>query len=258
MRVALCISGQPRTWEKCYQNWFDNIMPGVEKDVFFHLWDYNSLPSIINTTPGAPPNYNKPISEDEKTRIVNTLQPKKYKFDNKVIPNRSDEPSFRNEFVNKPLGWWCRSQFYSLWYAAQLKRQYELENNFDYDIVFRIRTDLFFLEQVVMPDRVQYNNIYSTNNGWMEETESFLIGDTFYIADSYTYDQISQFIHGLAFIDASNVVPPNITFQPPEVGFYPFIRSLGIKNISWPQSYKIARTQEYFDIRKELNLYETL
>jgi hypothetical protein len=41
-------------------------MPGVEKDVFFHLWDYNSLPSIINTIPGAPPNYNKKISKVKK------------------------------------------------------------------------------------------------------------------------------------------------------------------------------------------------
>ena len=93
MRIALCISGQPRTWERCYRNWVDNIMPGVEKDVFFHLWDYNSLPSIINTIPGAPPNYNKKISEDEKESIVNTLNPKKYKFDNKAIPNRSNDPS---------------------------------------------------------------------------------------------------------------------------------------------------------------------
>ena len=258
MRVALCISGQPRTWEKCYQNWIDNIMPGVEKDIFFHLWDYNSLPSIINTIPGAPENYNKTISDDEKTAIVNVLQPKKYKFDNKEIPSRSDDPSFINEFVQTPLGWWCRSQYYSLWYAAQLKRQYELENNFEYDVVFRMRTDLFFLSPVFMPDTVKYNCLYSTNNGWMENVGTFMIGDTFYFADSFTYDQISQFTHGLNFIDAYNVVPPNITFQPPEVGFYPFVRSLGIKNISSPQHFKIARTQEYLDIKKELNSFETL
>jgi hypothetical protein len=92
----------------------------------------------------------------------------------------------------------------------------------------------------------------------MENVGTFMIGDTFYFADSFTYDQISQFVHGLNFIDAYNVVAPNITFQPPEVGFYPFIRSLGIKNISSPQHFKIARTQEYLDIKKELNSFETL
>jgi len=72
MRVALCISGQPRTWEKCYQNWIDNIMPGVEKDIFFHLWDYNSLPSIINTIPGAPKNYNKKIRISLEFSVVSS------------------------------------------------------------------------------------------------------------------------------------------------------------------------------------------
>jgi len=258
VRIALCINGQPRTWERCYQNWFDSIFPGVEKDVFFHLWDYNSLPSVINSTPGAPPNYNNKISEDEKLRIVDALKPKKYKFDDNDQPNGHDEPSFLNEFVKIPLGWWCRNQYYSLWYASQLKRQYELENNFEYDIVFRIRTDLVFDKLVDVPDKLQYNAIYSTHNGWVEDTGTFMIGDTFYFADSFTYDQIAQFIHGLDFIDTFHVIDRDKTFAPPEVGFYPFIRSLGIKNINFPQKFKIARTQEYLDIKKELFFYETL
>jgi hypothetical protein len=91
----------------------------------------------------------------------------------------------------------------------------------------------------------------------MENVGTFMIGDTFYFADSFTYDQISQFIHGLNFIDA-NAVTTNKTWQPPEVGFYPFVRSLGIKNISYPQNFKIARTQEFLDIKKELSSFEIL
>jgi hypothetical protein len=258
MRVALCINGQPRTWEKCYQNWMNNILPGVEKDIFFHLWDYNSLPSIVNVIPGAPPNYNAKISTDEQERLIATLKPKKYKFDSREIANKRINLGLVNEYVQTPLGWWCRSQYYSLWYAAQLKHQYELENNFEYDIVFRIRTDLFFLEPVSVPNSISYNCIYSTNNGWMENVRTFMIGDTFYFADSFTYDQISQFIHGLDFMDTYNVVDSDVTFHPPEVAFYPFIRSLGIKNISWPQQFKIARTQEYANIKGELHAYEIL
>ena len=259
MRVALCISGQPRTWEKCNQNWIDNIMPGVEKDMFFHLWDYNSFPSIIDIIPNAPKNYNKKISEDEKNLIVDILKPKKHKIDSKEILSRSAaDPSIINEYVKTPLGWWCRGQYYSLWYASQLKRQYELENNFEYDIVFRLRTDLFFTSPVTVPNKLEYNSIYSTNNSWMKNVGTFMIGDTFYFSDSFTYDQLAQFIHGLDFIDTYNVVAPDISDPPPEVGFYPFVRSLGIKNISSPQYFKIARTQEYFDIMKELNSFETL
>lgn len=257
MRIALCISGQPRTWKKCYENWLSNILPDAHKDIFFHMWDYNSLPSRVNSLENPPVNENIKISEDEKNEIVTALNPINYKFDSREYPNRSDYPDFLTDYVSTPIGWWCRSQYYSLWYAARLKRQYEVENRFEYDIVFRLRTDLYFSELVNVP-AVNTNCIYTNNNGWILEAKTFLVGDTFYFSDSFTYDQVSQFIHSLQFIDTYSVIDKDVTFRPPEIALYPFIRSLGIKNISTPQNFKILRTQEYLDITKELANYETL
>jgi len=261
MRVALCISGQPRTWKKTYSNWIEHLLPNVEKDIFFHLWDYNTLPTIVLQS-GVRSLKDVHITEEEKQDIIDTYQPKKYKFDNRnVNPTLFDkDPSILTEYVNNPIGWWCRSQYYSIYYAANLKRQYEIEHNFEYDVVFRMRTDLYFMENLNMPREVRPNCLYSKSNGYVDNVESFMIGDTFHFADSYTYDQAAEFIHSLQFIDSNHVVPPHIQCPPPapEVALYPFLCASGIKNVSCPQSIKILRSQEYLDIKKELASYEVI
>lgn len=259
MKIALCISGQPRTWKKAYANWLEKLLPNFEKDIFFHLWNYNTLPTIVETQNGITSNPDIAISTEEQQEIIDTLKPKKFKFDNRnVNPKGHSDPKLFTEYVSKPLGWWCRSQFYSLYYAAQLKREFEIENNFEYDLVLRMRTDLYFLDDLIIPDKILPNSLYSVSNGWMDNTESFMIGDTFYLADSFTYDQVSELIHAFNFIDTHHVVPRSIECPPPEVAFYNFLCLSGIKNISCRQNFKILRTKDYHDIRGELALYETI
>jgi hypothetical protein len=90
----------------------------------------------------------------------------------------------------------------------------------------------------------------------MNNTESFMIGDTFYFADSFTFDQISEFYWALYYIDTHDVVPNHIPCPPPEVALYPFVRSRGINNIGCPQDFKIMRSQDYADLVGELKPYE--
>lgn len=262
MRIALCISGQPRVWKKTYQNWVENLLPEYEKDIFFHMWDYNTLPNNVFTSlDNPPPKVDIKISEEEKQEIIETYKPKKYCFDTRNInPKGPHDPSIINGFVKKPIGWWCRSQFYSIWHAARLKRLYELENNFQYDVVLRLRTDIFFNSPLVIED-VKPNNIYSNMNGYMSNVQTFMIGDIFYYADSFTYDQISEFYFAFNYIDTHDVVPSGIDCPPPEVAFFPFIKSRGIRNVSakWGQvDFKIMRSQEYIDLKKSLFDYETI
>lgn len=259
MRVALCISGQPRTWKKTYLNWLENLLPNIEKDIFFHFWDYNTLPAILESQANIV-NVDVPITEKEKQEIVSTLQPKKYMFDSRNLnPNqKSTDSKLMTDYVKNPIGWWCRNQFYSLHYAANLKRQYEIENRFEYDVVFRMRSDLYFLSQLNMPSVVSPNRIYSKSNGYMDNVETFMIGDTFYFSDSYTYDQTAEFIYALSFIDTTHVVPSHVECPPPETALYPYLCASGIKNVSCPQHIKIMRTQEYIDIKGELAAYEII
>ena len=56
MKVAICISGQLRSWEDCYETWIklvNNIKThpnfidkDIEFDYFFHIWDFNTIPEF--------------------------------------------------------------------------------------------------------------------------------------------------------------------------------------------------------------------
>ena len=39
MRIALCITGQPRMWEKGFEYHYKNIIKGNDVTVFLHSWE---------------------------------------------------------------------------------------------------------------------------------------------------------------------------------------------------------------------------
>lgn len=258
MKIALCISGQPRTWKQCHGNWFENFHGGHDIDTFFHFWDYNTYASRVNVQIGRKNNPDIPITEQEKEEIVTTLKPKKYYFDSrKLNPTTDRDENLYTKYVKTPIGWWCRSQFYSQWYVSKLRRQYEVENNFEYDFVLRWRTDIMVKRPIHFPDVVKPNTMYTTHNGWMNNVKCFQVGDMLFGADSFTFDQISNLVEAFNFFDTHHIVPGDINCPPPEVVIYPFIKSLGIRNQDWAQSFKTYRTQDYINIRGYVEDYET-
>jgi len=267
MKIAMCLSGQPRTWRKCYQSWFKNICPGYEVDIFFHMWDFNTL-SMAALSKNFQPDTE--LTVEEKQEIIDTLKPKKFKFDNrKIIYTHDSKHLLTNEFVKDPVGWWCRSQYYSLWYAARLKRMYELENNFQYDMVIRNRPDAYWPVEFNLAHKIQPNTIYSYDNDWIEKWQTFIISDLFFYADSFTYDQISEFYYGLNYIDASHIKHgakklPHL--PPPECALYTFIKSKGITNTYIGRWYngekalniKTMRDEQYVQILGGIGSHEAL
>lgn len=252
MKIALCISGQARTWKKCYQTWFDAVSHLGEVDVFFHLWDYDTLPSMAHGYVKAPlPDIL--LTDEQKQEIIDTLKPKAFKFSPAVTFPKFDPTTAK---IQNPVSFWTRSQFYSLKKCAFIKREYEVKNKFEYDLVCRIRTDLFLNYKIPAELVIQPNSMYSSVNHHDLEFGTYRIGDIFYFADSYTYDQISNYFDAFEYIDALDVVPTRKIF-PPEIALYYYIKSLGITNVSMPVLAKIMRTKQYAQLKGTLSDYET-
>jgi hypothetical protein len=250
MKIALCISGQPRFWDRCFESWINSIFPGTQKDIFFHFWDYNTLPS------GSGNNSFNLIDEKEKTSILEKLNPKKHVFDNRHVNPTGPQVIPPTKFVSTPIGWWCHSQYYSMWYASRLKRQYELEHKFEYDGVFRLRSDLV-LTDPINEHSLEFNTVYTVGNQYVAQHNRFMVADTFFYADSFTFDQVSEYYFALKFIDRYDVSEG--TYEPPpEIGFYPFIKSRGIKNKYASVRHKLVRDAEYLKYKKKLGKYEIL
>jgi len=253
VRIAVCLNGQPRTWESCVESWKQlfSRFADAEVDFFYHLWDFNSLPQILNDlTPQR-------VSEEEFQRLNEHLRPKKcliegYDKSMKVMEDIRRAGEVYSISGGTPVHW-SGSQFYSAMRATQLKKEYEVEQGFRYDICFKLRTDLYFNEESIdlfinSFEYPEFNTIHSCHNGRADGFPFFRIGDIFYYADSNTFDKLGEFYRWLPVI---GIQPFGHDNNPPEVPFAFFIQMMLIKNRCNYADPKVMRTNEYLTKKLE-------
>ena len=185
MKVAFCLSGQLRTWEKCYASWpllFERFKEEFylndelvfseysnepfEIDYFIHSWDFNTIPHgewDVNWNEPDPyikakllkpffENHNI-IESSEIDRMLDLIKPKDYLIENweksKSREGIMDDLATSSTFNKKPIKGhlsWAGSQLYSIMMSTYLKQKYETLHKFEYDICIRSRFDLEFDE----------------------------------------------------------------------------------------------------------------
>jgi hypothetical protein len=136
MRAALLLCGQPRTMEFCYPSQKQNLLDVYCPDVFISTDD--GMSRMIEL-------YN-PVSIDVRSQqdICSRAIRMRLKY------NRPE-----NEIMTKAalsISWKC-------YRANQLKRKYEIENGFNYDLVFISRFDVKF-KKIQAVTEVKENTLY--------------------------------------------------------------------------------------------------
>lgn len=132
-KIAVCLSGQPRWWKFCVQNiknFFNhehNLYhnKNVETDYFIHIWDTNTwrFPKQQHT-----------IFQNEKHNDLseiagayNPIEIKQTEWKEGMFRDRAWDP-----------------MWYSFANTILMKRKYEIENNFEYDLVIKARLDVIY------------------------------------------------------------------------------------------------------------------
>jgi len=143
-RIALCYSGRPRSYQECHENHKQHFRLGQnDVDVFAHMWfDEDLVGTQFRTDVGQGTWPDAGVKE----WIDENWKPKKIKY---------EKPRYFADMFNDT--WQTKwpathpkdnqiSMFYGIEQAIKLKREYEEENNFKYDYVIRMRSDLVFLQ----------------------------------------------------------------------------------------------------------------
>ena len=188
MRIAVCLSGQLRNWELAYHNQMIHWIHGEhDVDYFTHTWNYSGDRTHISHD-----YVYRDIDDNEYDRFIQIYKPKK-----SILESKKQEFFYDNDH-------WS-SLFYSFSKSILLKREYELENNFEYDIVVKSRPDVIFnpFEKPTWPwaltpnkheldffkETYSDNKLFTTHAGSMpHEFDMFNINDCVFLSNSYTMD----------------------------------------------------------------------
>ncbi len=198
MRVALCLSGQTRTFENVFYTQFTHIIKKYKTDIFIHTWLYNGLypktpDNLHYCREYKIENHDRYLTNDylNDKRLLELYIPKKclleYPEKNYFIGKIQSE---NKQFFNALM------MHYSIYSCNELKKQYEIDNSFLYDIVIRCRFDLFFQRcDLVLKD---YNTIYlpphaNVNNPFTDSMKRILEkdGPSYMPNDQFAYGSSS-------------------------------------------------------------------
>lgn len=252
-RIAVCFSGQPRTWRKCVESWKDNLFGHLEMDVFCHAWDFNTQPNCVsvglNTT-------DRIVEEGEIDELFSILKPKKSMVESRkeFVPFTKTQPVLVPSFL---------SQYYGIMQASRLKKQYEIENDFQYDIVIKMRYDAYFKTPVIQEftdlSNIDPWSMYCFHYGWDSSSNRGRVGDIFWYATSETYDIICDYYLNLCHMESKFYKTDSRTLidMPAETIFFSYIKKNDIllnSNHNW--DIKLYRESKQLAYSKDLNGFE--
>jgi len=132
-KIAICFSGQARYWKAASKNIkeffkYNGNHPilgiPIEVDFFIHTWDTNTWRYPKTTHIKF---YNEKHNDGDE--IIETYSPKEFE----------QEEWNETKFVSP----W-EPMFYSFNKSLMMKREYELNNNFQYDLVVKARLDIIY------------------------------------------------------------------------------------------------------------------
>ena len=159
MKIALCLSGQPRSYKKAHEYIKKNLLDKYNVDVFAHAWR---------------PQLGRMIVFDEISSLYNPVQfimdealPETINSD-LIVPNASHPANF------------CTSMFYSIHRANDFRVREEAKKDRKYDFVVRCRFDLA-LNKVIDFSSLERGKIYVSKD---IDDPNALLNDQFAIGDS--------------------------------------------------------------------------
>lgn len=148
MKIALCLSGETRNFQKNFLNLKQYIIDPYNVDIFIHTWSYRgdkNAPKyyFLNYDHNE---YNKYLNEDNTTHATELLKTYKPK---QCLIEYPDKNLFIDQLEHSQQNsknWWFNGlmMYYSIFKSNELKIRYEENRKVKYDIVIRSRMDLYF------------------------------------------------------------------------------------------------------------------
>jgi len=143
-KVAYIFHGHARTWDKCCDNFLNNVHSVLPGDIFIHTWDKLNAGSTSYWTPGG---YSKELTEEQKELASSTPDFNSIykKYNPKILIVQPDLPpnydpirdTHHIESPSTPAHLGTKNMLYQSRLIFQLADAYD-----DYDYFFSTRMDI--------------------------------------------------------------------------------------------------------------------
>lgn len=163
MKLALCLSGQPRSYAKAFEYIKRNLLDHYDVDVFIHSWKSKSNLNHAKTFEYISGLYG-PVTIFFDHELPSTINSDMH------VPNASHPTNF------------CTSMFYSIYRANDFRIRHQTLNDVKYDYVIRSRFDLA-LNKVIDFGTLEKGKVYISKD---TDGPNPLLNDQFAIADPDT------------------------------------------------------------------------
>jgi hypothetical protein len=212
MKIALCLSGQPRGLPLSIDMLNKNLVGIENMDIFLHAWFDSSM--IGKPYDSAQPAQDGKVGiAHEKTEelLLDDLRPVDYIIESQKYFEWADKLRGLPDANQQKMA----SIFYSMYTANLIKRHYELANNFKYDLVIRTRYDMCYRHPINVLDFTELAKthiITSEKFQGMRNDPNFLHGwytltDIFAFSSSENMDVFCDTYPHMEYIN-SQIYPP--------------------------------------------------
>jgi hypothetical protein len=202
--IAVCLSGEPRTWHKCAENVLNFYQSNTHNVVFFgHSWNSSDY-TKENVS------YNIKKQENQDSESLHNAMLSKIGYQDLIIDDKSVlilNPEHANDYqpphftakysasLRKPMGFVHMS--YSIMIANWLKTRYELNNNMQFDIVVRTRHDIYHTPDKkfsdFIPQEIGPISLYGNTSVFPSEYWQIALNDTIFFGSSRVMNVVCDF-----------------------------------------------------------------
>lgn len=169
MRVALCLSGKPKSYKAGYEYHKRNLLDHHDVDVFIHTWKDN---------------------DNDLDFLIDNYRPKR------IITTDTFNTDNLKKYPDIHPNWPAKNvvhMFYSIFRSNLEKKIYELESGFTYDAVIKSRFD-YALNRTLPLDSMEAGKIYVPEDMVKGRIppDGIICNDQFAFGDSPTMDIYSN------------------------------------------------------------------
>ena len=148
MKVAVCLSGQLRSWKDCHESLFNNIIHPTDADLYVYAWDWNH--SRCKKYEIHPVTKRFDINDGTTDEFLNIYKPRKYKFVSceDFLTNSNFGTLYSNNLLHQypDDDRFALDRMMCMFYS--ISKCFNMLDFSAYDVIFRCRTEINYKEKI--------------------------------------------------------------------------------------------------------------